>query len=271
MPVPDSGIPREWVDEARRVLAENLAPKAKNRRDWQLKGVLRCPCGSRMRPATRLGGKRDQKPRFYYVCERYHTDGRKACQHARSWRAEDLEAEVMQVVVGLVKDPDIFRAKIRARIDAENGRRRDPSEEVAAWMQQIAEVEARRSRLLDLAIDGAVSKDVLRVKLLELDDQQQACQQELDKARSRRQHVAEWEELEAIILDWGDGEGERWVWINWPETTPDDPDGYKKLLRVLEIRAVKHSDGRLEVDGIVPLTDSSALLTPRPSRKVGLR
>jgi hypothetical protein len=43
VPVPDSGVPREWVDQAREAVAENRAPSAAGlgaiRRDHQVRGV----------------------------------------------------------------------------------------------------------------------------------------------------------------------------------------------------------------------------------------
>jgi hypothetical protein len=50
VPVPDSGIPREWVDAAREAIQDNKRPSSAGRRYWELSGgVFRCgDCGSRM-------------------------------------------------------------------------------------------------------------------------------------------------------------------------------------------------------------------------------
>jgi hypothetical protein len=43
VPVPDPGVPREWVDAAREVFKENRRPSSTVRRFWELSGgILRC-------------------------------------------------------------------------------------------------------------------------------------------------------------------------------------------------------------------------------------
>jgi site-specific DNA recombinase len=43
VPVPDSGIPREWVDAAREAVRNNKKPSSAGRRYWELSGgVFRC-------------------------------------------------------------------------------------------------------------------------------------------------------------------------------------------------------------------------------------
>jgi hypothetical protein len=47
VPVPDPGVPREWVDAAREAIKENRRPSSAVRRFWELSsGILRCGgCG----------------------------------------------------------------------------------------------------------------------------------------------------------------------------------------------------------------------------------
>ena len=58
VPVPDSGIPREWVDAARGNLSKNRKPANAGRRFWDLSaGILRCAaCGRAMSPARQEEG-----------------------------------------------------------------------------------------------------------------------------------------------------------------------------------------------------------------------
>jgi len=45
VPVPDCGVPREWVDAAREAIKDNYRPPSANRRFWELSGgLLRCGC-----------------------------------------------------------------------------------------------------------------------------------------------------------------------------------------------------------------------------------
>ena len=59
MPVPDPGIPREWVDAAREAIKDNIRPSANADRVWQLSGgVLRfAGCGCSMGAHTTTDGK----------------------------------------------------------------------------------------------------------------------------------------------------------------------------------------------------------------------
>ncbi|MCA1717012.1 MAG: recombinase family protein, partial [Actinobacteria bacterium] len=53
VPIPDPGIPREHVQEARRRVLNNRAHSSAGRRYWELSGgILFCPCGRRMAAHT---------------------------------------------------------------------------------------------------------------------------------------------------------------------------------------------------------------------------
>jgi site-specific DNA recombinase len=90
IPVPDSGIPREWVDAAREAIRENLRPSSAGHRLWQLGGLLFCEhCGRRTAPNALM--KRPSAPSFYYRCPtRQHGAPRRVhTRHTtapRAWR-----------------------------------------------------------------------------------------------------------------------------------------------------------------------------------------
>ncbi|HVF01572.1 MAG TPA: recombinase family protein, partial [Rubrobacteraceae bacterium] len=67
VPVPDSGIPREWVDAARKSLENNRRPTNAGRREWELSGgILRCAeCDRAMSARSYIKSTRDY---FYYCC-----------------------------------------------------------------------------------------------------------------------------------------------------------------------------------------------------------
>ena len=96
VPVPDAGVPAEWVDAAREAIANNTRSSSAGRRYWELSGgTLHCgECGRRMTPHpmfTTRGGK--LRRYFYYVCQRKIRDHKDSCRN-RSHRAEALEARV---------------------------------------------------------------------------------------------------------------------------------------------------------------------------------
>lgn len=68
VPVPDSGIPREWVDAAREAVKGNVRAANAGRRLWELSGgVGYCTCGRRLSIHTNVG-RAGRRPQFHYVC-----------------------------------------------------------------------------------------------------------------------------------------------------------------------------------------------------------
>jgi hypothetical protein len=67
VPVPDPGVPREWVDSARDSIKDNQRSPSSNRRFWELSGgLLYCGCcGHAMRQDARV---RKDGAWFYYRC-----------------------------------------------------------------------------------------------------------------------------------------------------------------------------------------------------------
>jgi site-specific DNA recombinase len=106
VPVPDSGVQREWVDVAREMIKENRVPSAAGRRVWELSGgITKCgECGCNMMihsvAAPRLKGCR-----FYYRCRKRNLDGAEGCGHRKCHRADKVEPLVWEFVSTLVKTP----------------------------------------------------------------------------------------------------------------------------------------------------------------------
>lgn len=128
IPVPDAGIPPEWVDAARAAIKNNVRPSRADGRPSELKGILFCPCGCRMVPYnSRRGGKRYH----YYACGRYRREGPAACEHRKNWRAEVLEQAVRRYVLNLLRNPEAIRQQVEQALQDEiavlrdSGRRLD--------------------------------------------------------------------------------------------------------------------------------------------------
>jgi hypothetical protein len=106
VPIPDAGIPREWVDAAREAIKDNKRPSNAGRRFWPLSGgILRCPtCGWAMSPHTiSLDGKSTK--RYYYRCANHMKFAYDGCSNYRHYRAEELEEQVWQEVRGFCVIP----------------------------------------------------------------------------------------------------------------------------------------------------------------------
>jgi hypothetical protein len=102
---------------------------------------------------------------------------------------------VWEFVSGLLKDPERIRAGMGRLIDqARTCSHADPEREAKAWVDKLAEADSQRAKAQDLAIEGLLRPDELRMKLAELAETRETAQRELEALRDRRHRV---EELEA--------------------------------------------------------------------------
>jgi hypothetical protein len=113
VPVPDPGVPREWVDGAREAIKDNQRSPSSNRRFWELSGgLLSCGCcGYAMRKDARV---RKDGAWFYYRCARRWRNGSNACPNGKSLNVNKVESPVWQFVSELLRDP----TKVRTGLDA---------------------------------------------------------------------------------------------------------------------------------------------------------
>ena len=85
VPVPDAGIPQEWVETARETIKDNKAVSSAAHRFWELSGGIFCCgcCGRRMTPHSTLA-PRAKTRRFYYRCPTRMHNGKDACPQQRT-------------------------------------------------------------------------------------------------------------------------------------------------------------------------------------------
>jgi Recombinase len=86
VPVPDAGIPRQLVDDARTRLSRNARASSSGTRFWELSGGL-VGCGlrgRRMSPSTTVKGGGTH---HYCRCDKRWQDGPGACSHVKHHRA----------------------------------------------------------------------------------------------------------------------------------------------------------------------------------------
>jgi hypothetical protein len=112
VPVPDPGVPREWVDAAREAIKDNRRPPSSNRRFWELSGSLLCCgcCGHVMRQDARV---REDGALFYYRCSHRWHSGRDACPNGKGFNANKREPPVWRFVSTLLQNPSKVRAGSR--------------------------------------------------------------------------------------------------------------------------------------------------------------
>jgi hypothetical protein len=184
VPVPDSGIPREWVDATREAIRDNWRPSSNGRRFWELSGrILFCGgCGRSVTTAAIRGnGGRSERLYFYYRCHSCHNEGSSACEQAKSYRAEEVEAQVWEAISRLFTDSERLRADLERMIDLEReGMRGDPESEAKAWCDKLAEADRKRSGFQDMAADGLITFDELRGKLAALEETRAVAEREAE-------------------------------------------------------------------------------------------
>jgi site-specific DNA recombinase len=253
VPVPDSGIPREWVDRAREAVKDNRAPSAAGRRVWELSGgIIKCgECGYNMMihsvVASRAKGRL-----FYYRCRKRNRDGAEACGHRKCHRADEVEPRVWDLISGLLKDPGCLKAGLEVMIEQERaGLRGDPDQEVKAWLEKLAEVDQERRGYLRLAAKGHMSDEDLGALLAELEDTRETAERELQAIRARREVLEELERDKDTLL----GSYAAMTPAALDDLSPEDRHHVYKMLR-LTVEA--SPDGSLDVSGV--LGDSFALL-----------
>src|ERR687897_318450 len=196
VPVPDSGIPRSWVDRAREAIKDNRRPSSAGLRFWELSGgVLRCAsCGRAMQTTTITSSA--GKVHHYYRCPRRVRDGKDGCDNPQNLRADYVEPLVWEKVSGLLKDPERLRIGLAALIEEKKRQlRSDPEREALTWLRQLDELAGKRAAYQDQQAAGLMTLDELGTRLAELEDVRRSAESELAKLRTSQ------EEIEALEAD----------------------------------------------------------------------
>jgi site-specific DNA recombinase len=109
IPVPASDrLPRDLVDLARATMDANRGSECKRlARAWELRGVMRCSCRTKMQTKTTMPLGRG--PYHYYLCTR-RVELRRMCSCTqKALRAADAEGAIWSFVCRLLKDPETIR------------------------------------------------------------------------------------------------------------------------------------------------------------------
>jgi site-specific DNA recombinase len=242
VPTPDSGLPRELVDAARIVIKDNRRPPRSGNRSWELAGLLRCSrCGYTMGGKTTSGGRSRGRLYFYYRCGG-HFGSKNGCDHTKQHRAEEAEAKAWRYVRGLMGNPKELRADLERMIELKRKETRgDPEREAKAWLNRLAEVDRQRARAQDMAIQGLLGYDELREKLARLEETREAAERELALLKDHKEHIAELERGKEAVLS------------HYAAIAPEaldslTPEERRHLYKLLQLKAVQHPDGRMEIE-----------------------
>ena len=158
-------------------------------------------------------------------------------------RADKIEAQVWEAVSGLMKDPEQLRSDLQKVIDHERrDSRGEPQREAKVWLGKLTEVDRKRSGFQDMAAEGLISLDELRIKLVGLEELRNTAQRELDTLASRQERFEALERDKEAILE------------SYARMAPEALDGLTpeerhQFYRVLRLRVIVEPDGATQISG----------------------
>jgi site-specific DNA recombinase len=246
VPVPDSGIPREWVDTARDTLKGNSVPSSAGRRVWEISGgIAKCKeCGRNMMIHSVMA-PRAKGRRFYYRCRSRSRDGAGGCVHRKCHRADEVEPRVWNLISSLLKDPGRLKAGLEEMIEQERaGLRGDPDQEAKTWREKLSEVDQERRGYLRLAAKGVLADEELDEALAELEETRETAEQELRAISARRETIENLERDKAALL-------EHYAGMTPAALDALEPEERHQVYKMLRLTVEVCADGSLEVSGVL--------------------
>jgi site-specific DNA recombinase len=246
VPVPDSGVPREWVDAARDAIKDNRKCSNAGRRFWELSGgILHCgECGWTMQAHNVLSTANNRL--YYYNCKAKYKKGVHYCMASRTHRAEKIEAQVWGEVRGYLEEPERLRADLNRKIELEKrGARGEPEREMKLWAEKLAEADAKRVRFQHAYAEGIIGLDDLKARLVELDDARTTAEREIAALEGRLEHVRSLEEdRDAVLAD---------LEVMAPKVLDClDPKERHRFYKMLRLRVRLWPDRSMEITGAFP-------------------
>jgi site-specific DNA recombinase len=240
VPVP-AHLPKNLVDRARSALENSKGYERKGlTRGWELRGLVRCPCGSGM--GTLTSRSKGGPSYHYYTCVRRRKRGRLCTCTQKSLAAIDAESTVWGFISDLLQDPRKISAGMVTLIGQERATGpQEPVKEARLWQQKIAECVHKRSAYQDQQAVGLMTLEELGSKLQELDDARRLAQAELEALTRRQEHLEQLEEDREALLE------------SMAEIVPDaledlTPEERNKIYRMLRLEVTPLEEG-YEVNG----------------------
>ena len=224
IPVPDSGIPPEWVQAARERIANNVQWSPYTSPDVRLRGRIKCACGYAMTNIQSDG-------RRYYVCSQHRKRGR--CKHIRFHRLGETEERVERFVLGLLRDPETLRSKVEEKAERERRVLQNTDREAGRIRSRLAKLATMEKAYSKQEAEGLVSSDTLRANLDDLDQERTDLERRLAELADSERRLRELEALPSLVEEYLREVPHlldlkpllREYETSAPEATPDDPLG----------------------------------------------
>jgi hypothetical protein len=234
-------LPKDLVDRARSALENSKGYERKGlTRGWELRGILRCPCGSGM--GTQTSRSKGGPSYHYYTCVRRRKLGKICTCTQKSLVAIDAEATVWGFISDLLQDPKKISSGMNTLIAQERVTGpQDAAKEAKVWKRKIAECVHKRSAYQDQQAAGLMTLEELGSKIQELDDVRRLAQAEVEALTRRQEYIEELEKDREALLK------------SMAEIVPDaledlTPQERNKIYRMLRLEVAPFEEG-YEVSG----------------------
>jgi hypothetical protein len=249
VPVPDAGIPKEWVFAAREAIKDNVWSSSAGDKVWELSGgVRRCADCGRAMSVNYIRAK----GRGYYRCTgRYNGGIENRCSRGHTVRAEVAESRIWEFVREILMNPHRLTQGLEKMLDNE----RQPSigEDETSWLRRIAEIDLKQERLLDLHLDGDITTEQFRAKSAELDEAHAAAEGQLEAARSRHARLKDIEQSKEALISY-------YASLVQQELTELSSEEKNQIYKMMHLKVLAQRDGTLIADwgcNVLPLPPDS--------------
>jgi hypothetical protein len=193
-------VSRELVEAARQAIRNNRPPPTPGVGSGSCPGTAPCAlCHGRVAPHS-LRNRYENRYYYYRCVNRWQY---RTCEHDKSHKAADLEAELWGLVSGALKDPEQLRADLDTMIAQQRsaGRRGNPEREAATWLEKLTDVDRKRSAYQDQQAEGLITIDELRSKLASLEETRKTALRKLEVLRNHQEHIAKLEASRDALLE----------------------------------------------------------------------
>jgi site-specific DNA recombinase len=223
-------------------------------RFYLLKGLLFCECGRRMFGQT-FHGKR------YYRC---HGTRNKECNRP-GLRADELERIVSRESMDALMNPEAVRT-LAAQQRTESSPRDEALMRLDALNHQLARIPEAHSRIIDLRIEGVISKAQLKGKIDELETRGRRLERERDALQVTLGQEAD-DELTAMRLaellakhrPYLSYASSNFIGLEVMEIPGKD---WTEIIRTMVKRITVQKDGKPRIEAIIPVDPGAAQAAP---------
>jgi len=225
-------IDRATWDVAQARLVENRKHAQRNRkRDYLMSKRLRCSmCGAGMTGTYR--NTKAGKMYHYYVCCAKATPQRYSytCDSVY-YRGDYLDAGVWQWLRRLLVDPDLLALGLRAQSQQRLEHNAPLAQQIQSFDALLADKEIRQERLLDLYLDGGITKETWLERKKRIDEEVGHLEQERQGLQDQLQSEGVSDEEIETIQEFAAAISESL------DLTDDDFEVRRRVVEMLDVRA----------------------------------